>query len=65
MNDDSTRAIIAILVVVGFYGIIGVVLFGFVDVSDPTLAKLTGGIFGYITAIMTPVITRYFKDSGG
>lgn len=50
------------IVILGFYGTVTVVLFGFVNVADPTLAKLAGGIFGYLTAILTPVISRYFKE---
>lgn len=63
MNDDTTRAILAVVVVAGFFGVVGIVLFGFVNVDSPPIAKLAGLIFGYLTGIMQPVITRYFKET--
>ena len=60
MNQDWTRAIIAILVVLGFFAFIGIVLFGFVDVAEPTLAKLVGLMFGDIAGLLQPIIVLYF-----
>jgi len=62
MTDALTRSIIAILIVVGFFGLIGVVLFGAVDVESPTIAKLLGLLFGYVSGLLQPIILRYFKE---
>ena len=60
MTKDLTATIIALAVVAGFFGLMLVVLVGFVDVTEPTLAKLVGAIFGYIAAVLNPIIYRYF-----
>lgn len=52
--------IIAITVIVGFFVVMLAVLLGFVDVTEPTLAKLVGALFGYLTAMLNPIIVRYF-----
>lgn len=63
MTPDLTRAIIGITIVMGFFGIVAVVLFGFVDVADPTIAKLVGLVFGYVTGLMQPVLLLYFGQT--
>ena len=63
MTDQVTRGIIALAVVGGFFGVMLVVLLGFVDVTEPTLAKLIGLIFGYTAAVLNPVIYRYFGQA--
>ena len=60
MTPDLTRAIIGITIVIGFFGFVGVVLFGYVNVLDPTIAKLVGLMFGYIGGLLQPVILVYF-----
>jgi len=62
-HDAITRSIIAILIVVGFFGLIAVVLFGFVDVESPTIAKLLGLLFGYVSGLLQPIIVRYFNST--
>ena len=61
MSHDLTASIIALTVIVGFFGLMVVVLIGFVDVTDPSIAKLVGALFGYLTAMLNPIIVRYFK----
>ena len=63
MTDDMTRTIIAFAIVIGFFAVVLVVLLGFVDVTDPTLAKLIGMMFGYLTALLNPVVFRYFGQT--
>jgi hypothetical protein len=60
-NDARTASIIAILFIVGFFALMIVVLMGFVDVADPSIAKLVGALFGYLTALLNPIIIRYFQ----
>lgn len=60
-NDNRTASIIAILFIVGFFALMIVVLIGFVDVADPSIAKLVGALFGYLTALLNPIIVRYFN----
>lgn len=60
MTPDLVRAVLAITIVAGFFGIVGVVLFGFVNVSDPAIAKLVGAVFGYVTGLIQPVLLLYF-----
>lgn len=62
MNDNLTASVIAILVIVGFFGIVAAVLVGFVDIASPEIAKLVGMLFGYVTALLNPIIMRYFKE---
>lgn len=62
MNDQTTAAIIAFVFIAGFFVLMLVILIGFVDVTEPSIAKLTGALFGYLTALLNPIILRYFKD---
>lgn len=62
MSDNLTASIIAMTVIVGFFGLMIVVLIGIVDVTDPSIAKLVGALFGYLTALLNPIILRYFKE---
>jgi hypothetical protein len=64
MNEDATRSAIALLVIVGFFGLVLVILLGLVDVREPTLAKLVGLLMGYVTAMLNPIVMRYFRDGG-
>lgn len=61
MNDNNTASVIAVTVIVGFFALVIIVLMGFVDIRDPTIAKLVGTIVGYVTALMNPIIVRYFQ----
>lgn len=63
MNEEHTRLVIAVLVVACFVAVVIIVLVGLVDVSDPTIAKLVGAVFGYVTAVLNPIIYRYFGGS--
>lgn len=61
MTDAQTRSVIAVLVIAGFFGLVLVVVIGLVDVRDPTIAKIVGTLIGYVTALMNPIIMRYFQ----
>lgn len=63
MTEAQTASVIAILVIVCFFGVVAVVLIGFVDITSPEIAKLVGLLFGYLTALLNPIIMRYFKTS--
>jgi hypothetical protein len=63
MTEDMTRSIIALIVIVGFFSLVLIVLLGFVDIRDPTIAKLVGALVGYVTAVLNPIIFRYFNGS--
>ena len=63
MTEEITRLVISVLVVACFIAVVIVVLVGFVDVTDPTIAKLVGAVFGYVTAVLNPIILRYFGGS--
>ena len=60
MSEEHTRLVIAVLMVACFVTVVVVVLLGLVDVTEPTIAKLVGAVFGYITAMLNPIIFRYF-----
>lgn len=60
MTEEQTRTIIAVLAIAGFLAIVLVVLIGFVDIRDPTTAKIVGTLVGYMTAMLNPIIYRYF-----
>lgn len=62
MTDAQVRSVIAILVIVGFFGLVTVILIGFVDITSPEIAKLVGLLVGYIVAMLNPIIMRYFKE---
>lgn len=62
MTEEFTRGLIAIAVILGFFVVMMVVLIGLVDVTDPTVAKLVGALFGYLTALLNPIIVRYFRE---
>lgn len=62
MTDQKVRGIIALSVIGGFFAIVMTVLLGFVYVADPTIAKIVGMLMGYITALLNPIIMRYFKE---
>lgn len=62
--NDMPRFIIALVVIAGFFGLMMVVLIGFVDVTDSSVAKLVGALFGYLTAMLNPIIVSYFTKEG-
>lgn len=62
MDHDTTASVLAILIVLGFFGLVAIVLFGFVDVERPAIAKLSGLLFGYVSGLLQPIIMRYFKE---
>lgn len=64
MTEEHTRALIVVLVFACFIGVMAAVLFGFVQVENPELAKLVGMIFGYITGLLSPIVARYFRNGG-
>lgn len=53
--------IIAMTVILGFFVVVVIILTGFVDIESPEMAKLVGVIVGYLTAMLNPVIMRYFN----
>jgi hypothetical protein len=60
MNDQTIAAIIAFTLILGFFVLMIVILIGFVDITEPSIAKLVGALFGYFTAMLNPIIVRYF-----
>jgi len=65
MTEEQTRTLIAIVIIAGFFALVAIVLMGFVDVSNPEIAKLVGLLVGYATAALNPVIMRYFGGGYG
>lgn len=63
MNEEHTRAAIAILVVIGFFAFIILVLMGLVSVENPELAKFVGAVFGYLGGIVSMIFARYFREA--
>jgi hypothetical protein len=61
MHIEHTRLIIALLIIIGFFGVVTFVLLGFVDVQSTEIAKLVGLIVGYLVALLNPIILRYFE----
>ena len=61
MTIETTRTVIALVVILGFFAIVAIVLLGFVDIQSTELAKLVGLIVGYLVALMNPIILRYFE----
>lgn len=61
MTVEHTRAVIAIIVIIGFFVFVAIILVGFVDIRQPEIAKLVGLLVGYIVALMNPIIMRYFE----
>lgn len=62
VTEDQIRSIIALAIIFGFFGLILIILIGFVDIRDPTIAKVTGTLVGYVTALLNPIIMRYFRN---
>lgn len=65
MTEAQTAQVLALVVVAGFFALVFIVLVGFVDIRDPTIAKIVGTLVGYVTAILNPIIFRYFGTSTG
>lgn len=64
MTDRTAATIIAIVVIFGFFLVVLTVLMGFVEISNPEIAKLVGVIVGYLTALLNPIVLSYFKNGG-
>lgn len=62
MNGELPRLIIALVVIISFTALMAAVLFGFVAIESPEVAKLVGSIFGWMTGLVTPIVMRYFRD---
>lgn len=65
MTEDRARLIIALVMVAVFVAVVIIALIGLVDIRDPTIAKLVGAVFGYLTALLNPIIFRYFGGTHG
>ncbi len=68
MTKEHGALILALLTIVGFFAVVLVVLFGFVDINNAEIAKLVGVIVGYLTALLNPIVMSYFRggdDTGG
>lgn len=65
MNENLGPMIIAVLVIGGFFGVVVIILVGFVDIQNPEMAKLVGVIVGYLTGLLSPIIMSYFKGGTG
>ena len=55
---------IAVLVVLGFFGVTFALLLGFVDLKEPTIATLAGTSLGYAVGKIDPILSRYFHVRG-
>ena len=64
MTDDRARFWIAMVIIGSFMVVVMTVLFGFAPIENPEVAKLAGLVVGYITGLITPIVTRYFKEPG-
>ena len=62
MNAELPRLIIALVVILAFTGMMAAVLFGFVKIESPEVAKLVGSIFGWATGLVTPIVMSYFRS---
>jgi len=62
MTGEQTRALIAILMIAGFFGLVSFVMLGFANLDKPAIAELFGMLIGYIVAMLQPIIMRYFRD---
>lgn len=62
MNRDQTASILAFTIIGGFFVLMIIVLTGFVRIESPEIAKLVGALFGYFTALINPIVVRYFKE---
>lgn len=60
-TDQNMRAILALSMIGGFFALVFITLVGFVNIGDPVLAKIVGTLVGYVTALMNPIIRRYFN----
>lgn len=61
MRDEQTASILAFAIIGGFFVLMIIVLTGFVRIESPEIAKLVGALFGYFTALINPIVVRYFK----
>jgi hypothetical protein len=59
-SEETARQLLSLIIVGGFFGLLGIILFGFVDVQDPAMAKLVGVITGVLGAKLDVVLYRYF-----
>lgn len=64
VSEDTFRQLLALTVVGGFFLLLGVILFGLIDVESPTMAKLIGVIIGGVGAKFDVVLYRYFQNQG-
>lgn len=62
MSDHRTATILAFLIIGGFFLLMVVILSGQVNMKEPTTAEIVGALFGYLTALMNPIIARYFRE---
>lgn len=60
----NANAILASVVIAGFFGSVAAVLFGNVG-ADPATATLVGSVIGYASAKADQVVSYYFGSSAG
>jgi len=58
--EDFIAHLIAILLVLGFFGLSFVVILGYVDLTSPVVSALVGSVIGYSVAKLDPVLVRYY-----
>ncbi len=61
MNKEMTSTFIATIVIIGLFAIVTITLMGFVDISNPEIAKLVGVVVGWLTGLVGPIVSSYFK----
>jgi len=71
MNDDKpehphdrlARHFVGAVIVLGLYGTINIVLLGFVDIANPTVALLVGQVVGVIGTLAGLIASGYFPNA--
>jgi hypothetical protein len=64
---DITGHFIALLLVLGFLGVVFIPIMGFVDIKDATVTAFVGVVLGYASGKAEAVVGRYFgrRESDG
>lgn len=63
MNEDHARFWIAVIILGAFISMVMTILFGFTPIGNPEVAKLVGTVVGFLTGLITPIVTRYFREN--
>lgn len=58
---NFTSNALALSIVFGFFGIVGVALLGFADITNATVAAFIGTTLGYVVGSIAPISQYFFK----